>query len=150
MGRATCDSTRTMSTTILHEKHDDGRVRIDFRLIRFPDESHRAIVVVTGQGTMDGAHAMVDFLDKAVAAAGDSGASALMRLDGVESTPLRAQFLLTKWLLQHKSKVARVSVVGAKAWERKLATAVCTVANFKAIAFHQTEPEARSWLGWKD
>lgn len=139
-----------MPTTVLNEKHDDGRVQIDFRLTRYEDGTHRAVVHVRGSGTMDGAHALVAFLDKAVAASAPLGASAMMSLDGVDGTPMRAQLLLTKWLLKHKTSVAKVSVVGAKTWERKLATAVAAVANFHAVAFHQTEAEGQGWLGWKD
>ena len=143
-----CDPT-AMAEILLSEVHDDGSTRLEFVLTGHPT-GRRAVLTATGHGTMEGAHAMVRFLDMALAAPGQGTSSALMRIGGVESTPIRAQFLLGKWLLKNKSRVGLVSVVGAKAWERKLATAVCAIASFKSLTFHQTESEGRAWLGWNE
>lgn len=132
---------------LLVDVYDDHKVRIEFRLYRL-GEATRAKVTVSGSGTMEGAHALVAFLDKAVAKATADKTSAMVFLAAVESTPIRAQFLLGKWLVGNKQRVGQVSVVGAKTWERKLATAVAAIANFKHIAFHETEAAGNVFLGW--
>ncbi|MBT9560230.1 MAG: hypothetical protein IV100_29645 [Myxococcales bacterium] len=146
------DTTATTSSPsevdLLVDVYDDRKVRIEFRLYRLGDAT-RAKVTVSGSGTMEGAHALVAFLDKAVAKATADKTSAMVFLAAVESTPIRAQFLLGKWLIGNKQRVGQVSVVGAKAWERKLASAVAAIANFKHIAFHETEVAGNTFLGWQ-
>jgi hypothetical protein len=133
---------------LIADVYDDRKVRIEFRLYRL-GESTRAKVTVSGSGTMEGAHALVAFLNKAVAQAASEKTSAMVFLAAVESTPILAQFLLGKWLVSNKQRVGQVAVVGAKAWERKLATAVAAIANFKHIAFQETEAAGNAFLGWE-
>ena len=137
-----------MAEILLSQVHQEPSIRLEFTLLAHAS-GRRAIMTAVGRGTMDGAHAMVAFLDKALLAT-EEQASALMLIGGVESTPNRAQFLLGKWLMSHKARVGKVAVVGAKAWERKLAQAICAMASFKTLTFHQTEAEGRAWLGWTD
>ncbi len=135
--------------TLLADRHDDGKSRIDFLLTELATGELRAQVRVSGSGTMDGANALVRFLDLAIRAQNTGKANALMDLSDAKDSPIRAQFLLGKWLLTNKSRVGQVAVVGAKPWERKLATFVITFARLDTVAFHEQAPSALRWLGWE-
>ncbi len=67
----------------------------------------------------------------------------LRKLDGV---PLRAQFLLGKWLLGNKHLFYRIAVFGGKAWEMNFARAVAKVAGFKNIGFYDDEASSLRYL----
>ena len=100
-----------------------------------------------GKGTMAGAHALLKFLDE-VSLLVEPGcpADTVADLSSLSGSPLRAQFLLGRWLLTHREQVRRVAIVGARPWERRLATAVMKIARFKMARFFVSHEEAEAWL----
>ena len=68
----------------------------------------------------------------------------------MHSTPLRAQFVVGKWLFTRKKQLAQVAVFGGKPIEMKIARAVMTIARMKNAAFYDTREQAMAWLGWPE
>ena len=104
-------------------------------------------VTIRGKGTVKGTRALVAMFDEvATLREGDETLDVFMDLTALSKTPLRAQAILGKWLLKNHGLVRRIAMVGAKAWERKLAQAVLKVARFDRAAFFKGAMEAQRWL----
>ena len=103
-------------------------------------------LVVRGRGTMAGVHAMLDFFAQAEKALGGESARIYYDLTEVRGVPLRSQLLFGKWFLNHRKFVRRAAIVGAGAFERRLASAVCAIAGIRNFRFFDLAPEARAWL----
>jgi len=114
------------------------------------DDAHRAVVVFDGKGSMDGARALVANIDAIRDELGhDVHISALVDMRRLDGAPLRAQFLIGKWLLARKKQIERVAVFGGKPFEMGLARAVMTIAGMSAKAsFGNHRHEALAFLGW--
>ena len=114
------------------------------------DAAHRTVVVFDGKGSMDGAKALIQLVDEIRDQVGHhiliSAMVDMRRLDGA---PLRAQFLIGKWLLSRKMHIQKVAVFGGKPFEMGLARAVMTIAGMGSKAwFGNTVSEARAFLEW--
>lgn len=110
----------------------------------------RTMVRISGIGTVDGAHVLVEMLDDIMALDPSRTGASIMDVSGVTKTPVRVQFVLGKWLLKNRKRVERVALVGAKPWEQKLAKAVMRIARFDHVAILETIPEALAFLGWDE
>lgn len=104
-------------------------------------------VTIDGKGTMKGTKAMIGMFNE-IAALREEGeqVDAFFDLVGLTKTPLRAQAILAKWLIGHRDLVNRIALVGARAWERKIAQAVLKLARFDRAAFFKSHDEAARWL----
>jgi hypothetical protein len=129
---------------VFERRYDDGEVAFHFTV----DALRDAEMVVTGRGNMAGAHAMIGYLDEAVATLGLAGESRVyFDVSRVRGAPLRTQILFGKWFFKHRSLIGRAAVVGAGPFERRLAAAVCAFAGIRTFRFFETQGDARGWLG---
>jgi hypothetical protein len=111
------------------------------------DENFLCTSTFFGRGSMVGTRAFIQMLEE-ISHLLSSGAKyqSLLDLTGLRGTPLRAQLSLGRWMLKNKGRVDKVAIVGAKAWERRIAKAVMKIARFKRIDFFQGVDEALCWL----
>lgn len=116
------------------------------------DGEYRGIVRAHGKGNMDGSRALLGMMDRVIAGSGASGKqfTGLIDMREVHSSPLRAQFLIGKWLFRQKKNFSRAAVFGARPWEAKIARAVLKIARFHNVGFFDEEASAREYLGWPD
>jgi len=113
------------------------------------DEVLRAVVYLSGKGSMGGARALIDVMEKIRDHLGhDKVFTAVVDLRELDGSPLRAQFLLGKWLFQRKAQLERVAIFGGKPFEMRLARAVMKIARMKNAGFFDTGDEAIRWMGW--
>jgi len=111
------------------------------------DADRVLFVTIHGKGTMRGTKALLAMFDDIVALREDGEqVDAFFDLSGLTKTPLRAQASMAKWLIAHRDLVNRVALVGARAWERKIAQAVLKLARFDRAAFFKSHDEAARWL----
>ena len=100
-----------------------------------------------GRGSLDGTRAFAQMLDDTMALlAADQRVRAICDLSGLSKTPLRAQFVLGKWLFTQRHHCGRIAIFGAANWERRLAKAVFKIARLTDIGFFHTEQEAQQFL----
>lgn len=125
--------------------HEPGQ-RIDITV----DDAHRAVVVFDGKGSMPGAKALVELVDAIRDELGhDILISALVDMRKLDGAPLRAQFLIGRWLLSRKKQIDKVAVFGGKPFEMGLAKAVMTIAGMGSKAsFGNHLADAVRFLGW--
>ncbi len=130
---------------IYEKTYDDGSVKIEIAL----DTQYRSLTRFYGKGTMPGARAFVAMLDEMIEAAGrEHRTQAMSDLRQLHGSPVRAQFVIGKWLFKNKDLVEGVAVFGGRPWEMKLAKAVMKIARLDGVGFFQTEAEALAFLGW--
>jgi len=127
--------------------HEPGQ-RIDVTV----DHDKRTVVVFDGKGSMPGAKALVDLVESIRAELGQEIViSALVDMRKLDGAPLRAQFLIGKWLLSRKRQIDRVAVFGGKPFEMGIARAVMTIAGMGQKAFFGNHRhEAMAFLGWPE
>jgi hypothetical protein len=126
------------------KSYDDGQSRFRFTV----DEAYLTIIRFHGKGNMDSAHAFIGMLDEALDVLGrDRKTTAIVDLSDLHGSPLRAQFILGKWLFKNKAIINGIAVFGAAPWETTLAKAIFKIAGMSRVTFCKTEPEARRWLG---
>lgn len=122
-------------------REDGGSFRVSIDSNRF------AVVRFKGKGSMPSTRAFIAALDEGHAAIGEvAEVRALLDLRQLEGVPLRAQFLLGKWLLHNKKHFYRIAVFGGKAWEMNMGRAVAKIARFENIGFFAEEPESLTYL----
>ena len=116
------------------------------------DADHRGVIVFNGKGTMAGAQALIDLIDGLRAELGhDLVISALVDMRRLEGAPLRAQFLLGKWLLTRKKQISKVAIFGGKPIEMGIARAVMTISGMGQKAhFGNHLADAVRFLGWPE
>lgn len=113
------------------------------------DPDFKVRLVATGKGTMEGAHAFVRILNEAIEELGrDYRVEAKVDLRQLYSSPVRAQFVLGKWLFANKALIDNVAIFGGKPWEMRLARVVMKIARMKRVGFFDTEAQAIAYLGW--
>ncbi len=114
------------------------------------DDAHRAVVVFDGKGSMPGARALIELIDAIRDELGhEIRISALVDMRRLDGAPLRAQFLIGKWLLTRKKQIAKVAVFGGKPFEMGVARAVMKIAGMGQQAFFGNHAsEALAFLGW--
>ena len=109
---------------------------------------YRCFLVLSGKGTMEGARAIVEMLDRAEIELGDDiplilGAIDLSLLRG---GPLRAQSVLGRWLLGHRHKFKRIAIFEGRPFEMKLGRLTMKVARFHKVGFFDRRDDALRWL----
>ena len=130
---------------LLTRDYDDGKGTIKLTV----DASYRVRLVLRGKGTMPGTLAFLKMLDESIRELDQDHKKAVsIDLRGLSGSPVRAQFILGKWLFKNKSNVAGLAIFGGKAWEMKLARLVVKIARLHGVGFFDTEPQAISFLGW--
>ena len=114
------------------------------------DAMLRSVVVFDGKGTMAGARALVTMVDDLRAELGEGKVlSALVDMRKLDGAPLRAQFLLGKWLLGTRKTIDKVAMFGGSPFDMGLARAVMTIAGMgKKAHFGQRREDALAFLGW--
>lgn len=114
------------------------------------DAQYRAAVVLDGKGSMNGAKALTDLVDSLRDELGHHiMISALVDLRRLDGAPLRAQFVLGRWLLMRKKQMDKIAVFGGKPFEMGIARAVMTIAGMGSKAhFGNSLPDALRFLGW--
>jgi hypothetical protein len=99
-----------------------------------------------GNGHLDITHAFVDALEKALAVAGPAPVPGIVDLKELQKSPLRAQFVLGKWLLKNKARFTKLALCGAKPWEAKLAKMIMKIAGMKDFSFFDDLATGQRWL----
>jgi len=114
------------------------------------DAQKRGIMRSHGQGTLEGAHAAIAALEAIFEALGGPlGFTGLVDLRQLKGSPMRAQFVLGRWLHQRRNAFDRVAVYGGRPFEMKMARAVARIAGMKgSVGFFNEEDEARRFVGW--
>jgi len=113
------------------------------------DGEYKARIVMGGKGTMDGTHAFVRMLDDAITELGrDKKVTTKIDLRNLRDSPVRAQFILGKWLFKNKDQVENLAIFGGKAWEMRLARLIMKIARMHRVGFFDTEPQALAFLKW--
>lgn len=113
------------------------------------DGALRVAVPLRGRGSMAGAQALVEVMEDIRDALGhDKVFTAVVDLRELDGSPLRAQFLLGKWLFRRKAQLERVAVFGGRPFEMRLARAVMKIAMMRNAGFFNTLHEAIGWMGW--
>jgi hypothetical protein len=110
--------------------HDDRRLESEF----------------FGIGHMDITYAFIEALEKVLKVAGPEPLSGIVILHRLEKAPLRSQFVLGKWLLNHKQHIARLALCGAKPWEAKIAKFIMKMARMKDFCFFDDTESGLAWL----
>ena len=104
----------------------------------------------SGRGSSNGVVAFIDILTKMHEhIPNEENADALLNCLEYGRTPLLSQLQIGKWLLRNKKKTGRISIVGAKALEVKIAKAIMRIARIDRIAFFKNTADAYAWLGWE-
>lgn len=113
--------------------------------------AYEGVIRTHGKGTMDGSRAVIAAMNDALERIGtDHQLTGLVDLGELSGSPMRAQFMLGKWLLGHRKIFGQVVIFGGKAWERKLAKAIIAIARLgQNVTFLETEDEALAKLGWE-
>ena len=112
------------------------------------EKSDLTVSTFHGKGSMEGTRAYIQMLSEVVQIFPEEGKrSSLVDLSDFHGTPLRAQLSLSRWMLQHKNQLEKVTVMGARAWERKIAKAIMKISRFKRLEFFVDQASARAWLG---
>lgn len=114
------------------------------------DDQNRGVVVITGKGSIAGSHALIKLIDDARDELGHQVViSSLVDLRRLDGAPLRAQFILGKWLLARRKQIHKVAIFGGKPFEMGLARAVMTIAGMGSKAwFGNHLKDALAFLGW--
>lgn len=114
------------------------------------DADYRAVVVFDGKGSMEGTRALIDLVDGIRDQLGHTTViSALVDMRKLDGAPLRAQFVLGKWLLMRKKQMSKIAVFGGKPFEMGIARAVMTIAGMGSKTFFGNHLEqAVGFLGW--
>ena len=114
------------------------------------DAAYRTVVVFDGKGTMPGTRALMELVDSIRDELGhDKRITSLVDMRKLDGAPLRAQFILGKWLLSRKKDTEKIAVFGGTPFDMGLARAVMTIAGMgKKASFGQTREEAIAFLGW--
>lgn len=100
-----------------------------------------------GRGSLEITHAFIDALDEGIDVVPDELiVRGRVDMSELEGTPLRAQFLVGKWLLKNKQRFAKIAVFGARPWEAKVARAVMKIARMRNVGFFDTDREADDYL----
>ena len=114
------------------------------------DTDYRTVVVFDGRGSMDGARALIKLVDDIRDEVGHHvQISSLVDMRRLDGAPLRAQFLIGKWLLSRKKQIQKVAVFGGKPFEMGLARAIMTIAGMSNKAwFGNLLADAVRFLEW--
>lgn len=114
------------------------------------DGQNRGVVVIEGKGSIAGAHALIKLIDDARDELGHHIViSSLVDLRRLEGAPLRAQFVLGKWLLARRKQIHKVAIFGGKPFEMGLARAIMTIAGMGSKAWFGNQlNDALSFLEW--
>ena len=135
------------SEYIFKRKWERGTARVLFHV----DSEYRSFLHFEGKGSMEGTRAFVGFANEAIAEFGENYRSqSLVDLTKLHSAPLRAQFVLGKWLLKNKRYLTQIAVFGGKPFEMAIARAVMKIARMKSVGFFNRGPEARRFLNFSD
>ena len=130
---------------LVDREYTDAAGRFRFVIL---EESLLALARFRGKGTVAGTRAFAEMLEESTQLLPPGRkVMAIADLSELYKTPMRAQFILGKWLLTRRSICGRIAVVGAAAWERKLATAVFKLARLSDIGFFATQGEAQRYMG---
>ncbi len=111
------------------------------------DQNHVGVTRFDGKGSMAGTRAFIAGLDEGnlmIGAASD--VRALVDLSKLDGVPVRAQFMLGKWLLANKHRFYRIAVFGGKHWEMSVARAIAKIAGFQNIGFFDEENSSLGFL----
>jgi hypothetical protein len=116
------------------------------------DDQFRTVVVFDGRGSMHGTKALMDLVESLRDELGHHiRISVLVDLRRLEGAPLRAQFVLGKWLIARKRDIEKIAVFGGKPFEMGLARAAMTIAGMASMAhFGNRLAEARAFLQWPE
>lgn len=114
------------------------------------DDELRLAVTFVGKGSMPGARALIQLADSIRDELGhELVISALVDMRRLDGAPLRAQFVLGKWLLTRRKQVSRIAVFGGRPFEMGLARAVAKIARMgRQTFFGQELADALRFLEW--
>lgn len=133
---------------ICERTHEDRTERVWLTV----DEAHRALVVLSGRGTTEGAKVLIDMIDDMQSELGrDVTVTVLGDMRAVRGAPLRAQALLLRRLLAGRGQLGKAAFVITNPLEASVGRAILTMAGMgsQALLCRQV-PEAVRFLGWPD
>lgn len=114
------------------------------------DDEHRALMVVSGRGTTEGARMLIDMVDQMQAELGhEIRVTVLADMRAVRGAPLRAQSLLLKRFITGRHQLAKAAFVVTNPFEVGVGRALLGLTGMgsKAQLCRQV-PEAVHFLGW--
>jgi len=124
-----------------HSQQGDSAYTVEVR------SDWRAMLVLRGAGTIGRVYEIIDVLDRGDAATGDCPPMlGAVDLSGVRSAPVRAQFILGRWLLGRRNKFARIAVFEGRPFAMMLGRTAMKIARFHNVGFFQCRREAYRWL----
>ncbi len=146
MGTDTNNGDHDARWSIVREWREPGQfIRITV------DDQHRGCVYLEGRGSMPGARALVDLMERVRDEIGhEHKIAALVDLRELSGSPIRAQFVIGKWLFSRKQQVERIAVFGGKPIEMKLAKAIMKIARMRNASFFDHLAPSLRFLGWPD
>jgi hypothetical protein len=108
---------------------------------------YRALLRLRGAGTMERVHSLLEALDRGDQTIGDCPPMlGAVDIAGVQTAPLRAQFILGRWLLTRRKKFERIAVFEGKPFAMMLGKAAMRIARFKQVGFFKRREDAFAWL----
>ncbi len=110
-------------------------------------EGWECTVLLEGTGSVEGARVLCECLEAMLDAFPDSPPGRVaVDLAGMRKTPLRAQFIIGRWLLAHRERVERVAVFEGQPIEMKIARAVMAIARMKDVGFFDRRADGLAFV----
>lgn len=114
------------------------------------DDAHRAVVVLSGRGTTEGARLFIEMVDQMQAELGyDILITVLADLRAVRGAPLRAQSMLLRHLISGRRQIEKGAFIVTNPFELGVGRALLGLAGMGSKAhLCRHVPDAVHFLGW--
>ena len=105
--------------------------------------SNSVAIIFSGKSTIKGTDVFFQWIEEEIENVGAGKLNVLMDIEQLHSVPIAVQLKMANWLLQIKSQLAKVAVVGGKRTAKMLAKG----AKMTNIKFFDVRRKAEEWLG---
>ena len=120
-------------------RYSDAKVSFELTFLT----TGSAQIVFEGNSTVNGTKEFIAWIEEEIETALPSKINILIDQRNLQSIPMRVQLMMAKWLLQVKSRIANVAVVGGS----KNAKILAKGAKMDNIKFFEDIEQAIQWLG---
>jgi len=128
---------------IYEREQQTGNSRMELRLT----EDWRMDLKISGEGSVEGTHRLLEALEEALDAYPEAPPlDSAVDLSELRKSPLRAQFIMGKWLMGRRGRVGRLAVYEGQPLEMKLARAITRLARLDKVGFYEHRDDAMRWL----
>ena len=129
-------------TIYSHESNVGGA---DLRMIL--TDRWECVLGMVGKGSVEGARNFVARISEMHEAHPDADPTIVaVDLSELHSSPVRAQIIIGRWLLQNRHLVGRIGVFEGAPLEMKLARALMKMARMREVGFFESRDEAFAFL----